>query len=84
MQNSIKKTRPAIKATATMLPMTIPAIAPPDSPLLVVVLVVAAAAADDDAALVSEVCDVLGVAREMVLVIVGSTTPTHLDSACEL
>jgi hypothetical protein len=69
--------RPTRRANAAIDPITIPAIAPPDSPLL------AAATGAAVAEAVAVAVTVL-VVKEMEAVILGNTTPTHLDSALEL
>lgn len=67
--------RPATKAAPTIDPITIPAIAPPDSPLFPPALELG------DGLLVAVEVEV---GRVMVDVIEGSTTPAHRESASEL
>lgn len=80
--SSRKKTKPAIIATRTTEPTTMPAIAPPDSPFFELL---ATAEVDGDEVDV-EVDVVVGrlVEKVMYPVIVGSLTPAHLVSAPEL
>jgi hypothetical protein len=73
-------TNPMANATATRAPMTMPAIAPPDSPFFDPLPTVVDEADGDD------VADTVGAVVEKVMkpVIVGSFTPAHLLSAPEL
>jgi hypothetical protein len=77
MSNIIKPTN---SARAAIEPITMPAIAPPDNPFLVLE---AAATVVAEAKEVAVDVTVL-VEREIDAVIVGKTTPTHLESALEL
>jgi hypothetical protein len=72
--------KPISSARAAIDPITIPAMAPPDNPLPPFE---ATAAAPEVAEEVAVDVTVL-VAREIEAVIVGKTTPTHLESALEL
>jgi hypothetical protein len=72
--------KPTNNARAAIEPITTPAIAPPDNPFP---LLEAAAAAVVEAEGVTVDVTVL-VVREIDAVIVGNTTPTHLESALEL
>lgn len=77
-----RSTSPAMRATPTTDPMTIPAMAPPDNPFFEADAPgVAEAVAEDD-----EVGDAVGELVENVMkaVIVGKTTPTHRVCAWEL
>jgi hypothetical protein len=76
MRSSIIKPISSIRAAID--PITIPAMAPPDNPLPP--LEAAAAEVAEEVAVDVAVL----VAREIEAVIVGKTTPTHLDSALEL
>jgi hypothetical protein len=85
-QNRHKNISAAIRATPTIEPTTIPAMAPPDSPFL---LSAAEAGALEDAGElvgedVAEVEVLEGIPRERVGTKVGNTTPAHLLSAWEL
>ncbi len=68
---------PMRRARPAMLPTTIPAMAPRESPLLGSPFVSAAAVSEAEGVGVS-------VANEIDVVMTGRTTPAHLDSAPEL
>jgi hypothetical protein len=72
--------RPNSSARAAIEPITIPAMAPPDNPLPLLDPVAAAEEVDEEVAVDVTVL----VAREIEAVIVGRTTPTHLESALAL
>lgn len=77
---------PPISTAATIEPITMPAMTPPDSPLWDAPAAVPAAAVLDAALEDDDVGDEVTelVAKVIVAVIVGSTTPAHLFSAPEL
>lgn len=73
MNKQHRTIRPMIKAAPASDPITIPAIAPPESPLDPLEL--------EDGVLVALEVEV---GSEIVEVIEGSTTPAHRESASEL
>jgi hypothetical protein len=75
--------KPARRRIATIAPITIPAMAPPDSPFFFEAPVTEVGDAVEDADEDGEAVGVL-LGNVIKAVIVGSTTPAHLCSAPEL